>query len=295
MSEVKFACPVCGQHIRCDSTKSGTQMDCPTCFRKMIVPEPAASGDSKLVLSAALVQAERPAAELPSGSPMTSQKPNRSAAIFGIGLLVIACAAAGGMYAFRDKIFSSKPTATNDKISATNAVALKPEPLDPGTNWSLSLAERKTPNVKTVGFVNGHSFSLDRASVSGGTLSFRQGNKTSPRELSVTIHLFAKQGEDLANQTVSIDAGRTNAPKVVLRWRIGSDSPATASFQEGYALRIVFGDLTNGRLTGNVYLCVPDAPKSWIAGNFTAEIRKPPPPKPPKVPKPITQSTTPKR
>lgn len=295
MSEVKFACPVCGQHIRCDSTKSGTQMDCPTCFRKLIVPELSASGDSKLVLNAALVQADRPVSTLPSDAPLTRHRPSRSATVLGVGLLVLACAAAGAVYAFRDKIFSGKPDTANNKASSTNSIALSPEPADPGTNWSLSLAERKTPNVKVAGFVSGHSFTLERTTVQGGTLSFRQGTKNTPRELSVTVHLFAKQGEDLANQTVSIDATRTNAPKVVLRSREGGDQPSVTTIKDGYAMRIVFGDAAGGRLTGNIYLSLPDATKSWIAGNFTAEIRKPPPPKTPKVSKPITQSTTPKR
>ncbi len=39
MSEFKYACPVCGQHIKCDSSQSGTQMECPTCFQKIVVPQ----------------------------------------------------------------------------------------------------------------------------------------------------------------------------------------------------------------------------------------------------------------
>ena len=52
MSEFKFACPVCGQHITCDSTVGGSQMECPTCFRKIVVPHAPKHGNSKLVLSA---------------------------------------------------------------------------------------------------------------------------------------------------------------------------------------------------------------------------------------------------
>jgi len=39
MSEFKYACPVCGQHIKCDTTQAGTTMECPTCFQKIIVPQ----------------------------------------------------------------------------------------------------------------------------------------------------------------------------------------------------------------------------------------------------------------
>src|ERR1043165_4171522 len=51
MSEFKFACPVCGQHITCDARTSGSQMECPTCFRKLTVPQPPATGSPNLVLT----------------------------------------------------------------------------------------------------------------------------------------------------------------------------------------------------------------------------------------------------
>ena len=51
MSEFKFACPVCGQHITADSSASGSQLDCPTCFRKIVVPQ-APAAETKLLLSA---------------------------------------------------------------------------------------------------------------------------------------------------------------------------------------------------------------------------------------------------
>ena len=52
MSEVKFACPVCGQHITTDASTSGSQLECPTCFRQLIVPQGATAGQTRLVLSA---------------------------------------------------------------------------------------------------------------------------------------------------------------------------------------------------------------------------------------------------
>src|SRR5712671_1173492 len=60
MSEFKFACPVCGQHITADSKTSGSKLDCPTCFQKIIVPQAPASGFSKLIMSASQVGKPRP-------------------------------------------------------------------------------------------------------------------------------------------------------------------------------------------------------------------------------------------
>jgi len=47
MSEFKFACPVCGQHMMCDVSHGGQVMECPTCFQKIARPRaPAADGSS---------------------------------------------------------------------------------------------------------------------------------------------------------------------------------------------------------------------------------------------------------
>jgi hypothetical protein len=38
MSEVKFSCPGCGQHISCDAALGGQQIACPSCQAAMVVP-----------------------------------------------------------------------------------------------------------------------------------------------------------------------------------------------------------------------------------------------------------------
>jgi hypothetical protein len=287
MSEFKFACPVCGQHIKCDSAKSGSQMECPTCFRKIVVPQAPAGADSKFILTAAQVQS-RPVpknrdAGVEAGAPGSS---SRATLVFGIVLVVVACAAAGAVFVFRDKIFKRSGATGDPRTNSSARLApTPPEPVDPGTNWTLSLADRQFPQTPASGFINRRSFALEKATVQGGLLAFRQGSKT-PRELVLLIHLFARQGEDLAGQSVNIEASRTNAPKVVLRWKDDPPQLATQNIREGYALRLEFGQVSGGRLPGKIYLCTPDDAKSWVAGTFEAEIRKPSPPKFPKPPKP---------
>src|ERR1700744_3868407 len=63
MSEFKYGCPVCGQHIRCDSSQAGYTMTCPTGFQKIIVPNAPASPDQKLILT---------------GTPATIRNPGKS-------------------------------------------------------------------------------------------------------------------------------------------------------------------------------------------------------------------------
>jgi hypothetical protein len=50
MSEFKFACPVCGQHMMCDTSHGGSVMECPTCFQKIVAPQ-APAPDTKFTLT----------------------------------------------------------------------------------------------------------------------------------------------------------------------------------------------------------------------------------------------------
>ena len=51
MSEHKFACPSCGQHLSCEETLAGARIDCPACFGVIVVPTPAPSNPSGLTLA----------------------------------------------------------------------------------------------------------------------------------------------------------------------------------------------------------------------------------------------------
>ena len=286
MSAFKFACPVCGQHITCDSSSSGAQMDCPTCFRKLIVPQATGSGAGNFVLTAAEVQ-NRPNPALENGKGSQAASASRKkfpvmAVIVG-GLFV--CAAAGATIFVLTK--HGKNTASSDSDTSSKIVGLKsntapkltlpPRSAD-ATNWTLVLAEAKIPDAPANGAVNGFGFKLERATIQGGKLDLRQGPKWPP-DVGVSIHLFAERAEDLAGRTVVLESTRTNAPRVFLRWKNATDQAQTKEYRQGYAARVEFGPVTNNRLTGKIFLATPDDAKSYAAGTFTAEIRKPAPPK----------------
>ena len=40
MAEFKFFCPQCGQHIQCDTSYYGRQINCPVCQQAIVVPQP---------------------------------------------------------------------------------------------------------------------------------------------------------------------------------------------------------------------------------------------------------------
>jgi hypothetical protein len=279
MSEFKFACPVCGQHITCDSRTSGSQMDCPTCFRKIVVPQAPSADSPNLILTAAQA-ASRP---LPQSTvePLAGMSSAKKFPVAAVALLIILCAVGAGAFAFREKIFQfaqnqppAKANSASKKKTKTVTTPLAPPAND--TNWTLNLADVIIPETPAAGRVNGRDFLSQRATLQGGKLDLRSGGT------GLTIQLFAKQGEDLAGQSINIEASRTNSPKVILRWKDDQEKSATKTIRAGYALRLEFGQVTNARMPAKIYLCTPDDAKSYVAGTFIAEIRKPPAPKAPR-------------
>ncbi|MGO8929567.1 MAG: hypothetical protein ACLQU3_22095 [Limisphaerales bacterium] len=292
MSEFKFACPVCGQHITADSKTSGGQIECPTCFQKIVVPQAPLVEDTKLILSAAQVGKPRP-----SSAEATSQLGPLRPVSHGISLaalvalLVLFGAAGAALFVFRDRIVRAArglvPASTNTlPKSGAPTVLNATYPIPTNITWTLDLTNAVFPEATAAGRIHDSGFFCERAILRGGLLLLRQG-KTWPWDLAISVKLFVRQGEELNGKTVKIDAARTHAPAVVLRWKEAEQQPATETITDGYALRLVFGEATNGRMPGKIYICLPDAAKSVVAGTFDAEIRKPSPPEtaPPSPPK----------
>jgi DNA-directed RNA polymerase subunit RPC12/RpoP len=283
MSEFKFACPVCGQHITADSSNSGGHIACPTCFQKIIVPQAPTSTDPKFILSAAQVGKPRPVG-IANGDEMGGAHiDHRKSLIATIALIVIVGAAGGATFAFRDKIFKSSRDQAQTNGPGKKAVATPPPrvyPIPTNVNWTMDLSEASIPEVTAVGSIHSNGFFCERATLQGGNLTLRQGGSWPP-DLGVTVQLFAKQGEELSGKTVEIKPDRTPPiPKIVLRWKDEQQKAVTRNITEGYALKVAFGEAANGRIPGKIFISLPDENKSFIAGTFNAEIRKATPPKP---------------
>lgn len=115
MSEFTYACPVCGQHIRCDSSQAGSVMECPTCFQKITVPQAPATEDPKFIITGTKV-GERPALNIPDSRPLPVLE--KKSAVAGVLLVLVVLAAGASAFVFRDKIFKS-----GDPAAPTNPLA----------------------------------------------------------------------------------------------------------------------------------------------------------------------------
>src|SRR5471032_1336342 len=110
MSEYKYACPVCGQHIKCDSSQAGSVMECPTCFQKITAPQAPATDDPKFIITGTKV-GERPASHIPesgsSAAPAAKSFPGALVVVIIFIFIGIAVA-----FVYRGTIFKSKTDST---------------------------------------------------------------------------------------------------------------------------------------------------------------------------------------
>ncbi len=97
-----------------------------------------------------------------------------------------------------------------------------------------------------------------------------------PPEAGITIYLRPKRMESLFGKSLLFDTNTPGAPMVLLRWKDQGREADQAS-NAGYALRLEFGQPAGNSIPGKIYLCTPDEPKSYVVGNFNAEILKPKP------------------
>ncbi|MEI8289117.1 MAG: hypothetical protein WCH99_06555 [Verrucomicrobiota bacterium] len=290
MSEFKFACPVCGQHMKCDVSDGGSVMECPTCFQKIAAPQ-APMADSKFILTGTKVSGKK--TPVRGADPAaTIAPPEKESATRNFLMVLAVCLAAGTailVFHLNKKPAQTKPPPSPKATAATNAsaptnpaVASPPKPKPPpgpppasDKNWTLSLEDMTTPNSTVVGRIHGRDFILNWSWYQNGELMLR-GGTNSPIEFGARINFSGAAPEVLANKTINVSPDVDQSAVLTLLWReeVGVQKQI---FKESYALRLQFGALTNNRLAGKIYLCTPDPEKSYLMGKFNATILKPKP------------------
>lgn len=286
MSEFKYACPVCGQHIKCDSSQAGTVMDCPTCFQKITVPQAPATDDQKFIITGTKV-GDRPPSKLPEANPyLVREAKGFSGAVVVLLILLFIGVAVGFVY--RGTIFKpAGPAAPTNQVSTTAGGGKPAAPRKRGlvappasdTNWVLSLDGMAIPRARAAGRIHGHDFIVERANFNNGTLTLREGAR-GPLTNGISINFNGASAETLSGQTINVTTNVAAAARIVLHWQADDDA-GQDDFSTGYALRLEFGTYTNNRMAGKIYLCTPDDEKSYLMGTFNAAVARPKP----KVPK----------
>ena len=272
MSEFKYACPVCGQHIKCDSSQSGSQMVCPTCFQKIIVPQ-APTEEQKFILTGTKVGEDRPVPKTPEPYPYSSPPPAKNFSGVAVVVIILLFIMAAVGFVYHGTIFKKPalqaltPPADQTTPPQKKQAPMPAAPPSNDANWMLNLKDVTIPDSLAAGRLEGQDFICQRAVFSNGNLNLHDG------DLSFAINFGGAAPEALAGKTIHVSTNATTAARISLHWKDG-DQAMRESFTNDYAMLLNFDSIHDNRITGEIYLCTSDKQKSYVAGTFQAEIRK---------------------
>lgn len=101
--------------------------------------------------------------------------------------------------------------------------------------------------------------------------SYDQSSLSLRKAYSWVTFTFLDEGEKIDGKTcqVNTDSG-FSSPHVHFHYSTAVGSQETEMFMKDYAMRLEFGEMSNGKLPEKIYLCLPDSNKSVLRGTFTA-------------------------
>jgi hypothetical protein len=154
---------------------------------------------------------------------------------------------------------ASMQMVTNESEQASSA----------GPGWTLDVMHAAIPDDPVVGSVHGADFQIKRALFRNGILRFlsADGQWVLVRDL----------GDSIANRSLEFQTASGDiAPKIEIGW-MEDGQKKSETFQNGYAMELKFDHAKGRKIHGQIYLCLPDDSKSYVAGTFTIVLPKPKP------------------
>lgn len=136
--------------------------------------------------------------------------------------------------------------------------------------WTTDPKLMEIPDAPVSGTIMGQEFITDNAELWGGTLYISQGKTGVFYNAHVQLILWLKAGESYAGKTFIVDpqSNKGNITVRIARIKPGDSSPTDVPFTAGFAMKLEFGEAKNGKISGKIYLCTPDADKTAVAGTF---------------------------
>jgi hypothetical protein len=130
--------------------------------------------------------------------------------------------------------------------------------------------ESAIPPTPAKGQVHGKEFAMDGATFRAGTLRLYQGGRDAALA-EIQIARLSPSYEVPAGRTFRLtDAGRPDAPFIEVR--SAGEGGAHNEFGDKYTLVLEFGRENNRKLPGKLYVKLPEAAKTQVAGTFEADI-----------------------
>jgi hypothetical protein len=162
-------------------------------------------------------------------------------------------------------------TVSNDNlqmepVQTVAAVTNQPQMEPAVSGWTSDVSKVVFPDHPVDGKVHGMHFELKSAALRGANLRLNSENGPS-------LEIFGLD-QPVAGQSYEIQPADSSAnPRVKLTWNEG-DVIQAATYGKGYGMKLQFAQVVNRKMSGKIYLCLPDDSKSYVAGTFVVRIPK---------------------
>lgn len=258
VSQFKFACPVCGQHLQARAEEAGETTECPSCFKELTVPQAPTNGGGKLLITAALADGRRSSA---SRRPRRGSHPTRPLSARGPLVFILLAVVAIGLV-FGVILFSGNKNSNSGRDMFGRPYL-----------WTEQEAKLTLVETPVVGRLNGRDFELTTAFWKDTQLTFEQAGE-GPEKLELQITFPLRGGELVPGKTFRLGAG--DAPfgtPMQVSWTDENGAVRRRSIASGYVLWITFDEVSKATVAGRIHLCLSGTNQSWVAGQFSAENR----------------------
>ena len=304
MSEFTFSCPLCQQDITCGAQYYGQPLQCPICQGEITAPAAEAKPTGSLGIKKTPVEKHAPV--LPKFHNKQVVAPKKS----GVGKMLIGAASilivlAALFFVIRytglnrhlpaflggpnPAAAEAAAAAAAETVAAAAATPEAPPPPPPPVIWTTNLANIVIPTNAAYGKISTNAFKYDTARVDNGSLALRQGTNVVP-DMELGVFFGMKVGESLSGKTIDVTPQARVAPRVWKKWKVeGKTALQQKVYSKGYAMKLKFGEVSEDKVPGTLYLCLPDEEQSVVVGSFIASVgprrwrspptRRPPPPR----------------
>jgi hypothetical protein len=145
-------------------------------------------------------------------------------------------------------------------------VVINHPPMEAGkSGWTADISKISFPYHRVSGKLHGSDFTFRTASFRNGDFKI-----TSENGLVLDIYRLDESVESQHYEIHSFDSANTN-PRVRMTWNEG-DVIQSSTYIKGYDLKLQMDQATNRTMSGRIYLCFPDASKSYVAGTFKVRL-----------------------
>lgn len=194
------------------------------------------------------------------------------AGVLACSLAALGCGGKPDPQPAPDKPLEPQPPAPKPPDDGKGGVPSIPVPPAPKPTWEPDVAKHTIPASAVSGSAGGAEFA-PAVALEGGDLSFRTFKGKSPEvERGISIHWKLPPNEKLAVDRKLVF--KHDAPADPMQPEIWLEVPGKpiTVFPAGYGLTLELGPRSGGKLSGKIYLSLPDEAKTFVAGAFTAEI-----------------------